>query len=77
MILRVFDPTNEVKTAGGQPAERSTSLRCKTVGFITNGNLTHLEYTLREDLRVADVIWRKKSNYSAPADAHIVDEIKT
>jgi hypothetical protein len=30
---------------------------------------------LREELEVAHVIWRMKSNYSAPADAHIVDEI--
>ena len=31
---------------------------------------------LREELGVADVVWRTKSNYSAPADADIVDEIK-
>ncbi len=31
---------------------------------------------LREELGVADVVWRTKSNYSAPADAYIVDEIK-
>ena len=28
-----------------------------------------------EELGVADVVWRTKSNYSAPADKHIVDEI--
>ena len=31
---------------------------------------------LREEMGVAEVVWRTKSNYSAPADAHIVDEIK-
>ena len=54
----------------------------KTVGFISNGKegtkryFGHLERMLREELGVADVVWRTKSNYSAPADAYIVDEIK-
>jgi hypothetical protein len=30
---------------------------------------------LREELGVGHVIWRTKSNYSAPADAHIIGEI--
>jgi len=82
MILRVFDPTNEIKAAGGQPAERLASLRGKTVGFISNGKegtkgyFARLERMLRAEFGVADVIWRTKSNYSAPADAVIVDEIK-
>ena len=54
----------------------------KTVGFISNGKegtkgyFTQLDRMLRDDLGVADVIWRTKSNYSAPADPHIVAEIK-
>jgi hypothetical protein len=82
MALRVFDPTNEAKSAGGKPAERPVSLEGKTVGIITNakegtkGYFTHLERMLRDELKVAEVVWRTKSNYSAPADAHIVDEIK-
>jgi len=82
MILRVFDPTNEMKSAQGQPAKRPSSLRGKTVGLISNGKegtkgyFTQLERMLREELGVADVIWRTKSNYSAPAEAAIVDEIK-
>ena len=82
MILRVFDPTNEAKAPGGQPAVRPATLQGKTVGFISNGKegtkgyFAQLERLLREDLGVANVIWRTKSNYSAPADAHIVDEIK-
>ena len=31
---------------------------------------------LREEYGVAKVVSRTKSNYSAPADKHIVDEIK-
>jgi len=82
MTLRVLDPTNETKAAGGQPAARPASLQGKTVGFISNGKegtkgyFAHLERLLREELGVANVVWRTKSNYSAPADAHIVDEIK-
>ena len=68
--------------AGVQPAPRSASLQGKTVGFISNGKegtkgyFGHLERMLREELGVADIVWRTKSNYSAPADAYIVDEIK-
>jgi hypothetical protein len=82
MILRVFDPTNERKPAGGEPAPRPASLKGKTVGFISNGKegtqgyFAHLERMLREEFGVADIVFRRKSNYSAPADAHIVDEIK-
>jgi len=82
MTLRVLDPTNETTVVGGRPAARPASLEGKTVGFISNGKegtkgyFAHLERLLREELGVADVVWRTKSNYSAPADAHIVDEIK-
>jgi hypothetical protein len=82
MPLRVFDPTNELKVAGIKPAPRLSSLKGKTVGFISNGKegtkgyFTHLERMLRQELGVADVVWRQKSNYSAPADAHIVDEAR-
>ena len=35
-----------------------------------------LERQFREVFGGADVVWRTKSNFSAPADASIVDEIK-
>jgi hypothetical protein len=82
MTLRVLDPTNEMKAAGVRLAERPSSLEGKTVGLISNGKegtkgyFTHLDRMLREELGAGDVVWRTKSNYSAPADAHIVDEIK-
>jgi hypothetical protein len=81
-MIRVFDPTHEAKAPGGQPAVRPATLQGKTVGFISNGKegtkgyFAQLERLLREDLGVANIVWRTKSNYSAPADAHIVDEIK-
>ena len=82
MTLRVFDPTHEMKAAGIQAAQRLSALQGKTVGFITNGKegtkgfFTHLDRMLREDLGVANVVWRQKTNYSAPADAHIIDEAR-
>jgi hypothetical protein len=81
MTLRVLDPTNEMRQAGGRPAARPSSLRGKTVGIISNGKegtkgyFAQLERMMREDLGVAEVSWRTKSNYSAPADAHIIAEI--
>jgi hypothetical protein len=81
MTFRVLDPTNETREVGDRPAARPSSLQGKTVGFISNGKegtkgyFAQLERMLREDLGVARVIWRTKSNYSAPADAHIIDEI--
>jgi hypothetical protein len=80
-MMRVLDPTNEMKAAGIAAAPRLPSLAGTTVGFISNGKegtkgyFTHLERMLRDELGVAHVAWRTKSNYSAPADQHIVDEI--
>ena len=81
MIVRVLDPTNEMKVAGASLAPRLSSLKGKTVGIITNakegtkGYFTHLDRMLRQEMGVADMVWRTKSNYSAPADAHIVKEM--
>lgn len=81
MTFRVLDPTNEMRAAGGRPAARPSSLQGKTIGFISNGKegtkgyFAQLERMLREELGVGHVIWRTKSNYSTPADAHIIGEI--
>ncbi len=81
MSLLVLDPTNETAATLGQPAPRLTSLAGKTVGFISNGKegtkgfFAHLDRMLRQEFGVAEVVTRVKSNYSAPADPHIVDEI--
>ncbi len=83
MTIQVLDPTNETTPAKGQLAPRLVTLRGKTVGFISNGKegtkgyFRHLEQMLREEHGVADVVMRIKSNYSAPADAHIVDELRS
>jgi hypothetical protein len=82
MVLRVLDPSNETTPPLGVLAPRVASLAGATVGFISNGKegthgfFAHLDRMLREEFGVAEVIRRTKSNYSAPADAHIVDELR-
>jgi hypothetical protein len=82
MAFHVLDPTAETASAMGQPAPRLISLERKTVGVISNGKegtkgyFAHLDRLLRDEFGVADVVMRVKSNYSAPADAHIANEIK-
>lgn len=82
MVLHVLDPTNEARPAIGNLAARPASLAGATVGIISNGKegtdgfFTHLSQMLREQLGVAEVMRRVKSNYSAPADRDIVDEIR-
>lgn len=82
MTLTVLDPTHETLPVGGQLAARLGSLDGKTVGFISNGKegtkgfFRHLDTLLREDYGVAKVVHRVKSSYSAPADAHILEEAR-
>ena len=83
MTFRVLDPTPEKAPPAGQLAPRLATLEGKTVGFISNGKVGtkgffgHLEKILREEYGVANVVSRTKSNYSAPADAHIAAEIRS
>ena len=82
MTIRVLDPTAGEATATGKLAPRLPTLKGKTVGFISNGKegtqgfFAHLDRMLRDEFGVADVVFRRKVNYSAPARADIVDEIK-
>jgi hypothetical protein len=82
MTIRVLDPTAGEAAATGKLAPRLSTLRGKTVGFISNGKVgtkgffAHLDRILREEHGVANVVSRTKSNYSAPADKHIADEIR-
>jgi hypothetical protein len=82
MPLKVLDPTSETAPPLGQNAPRLVSLAGKTVGVISNGKegtqgfFAHLDRMLRKEFGVAEVIRRTKSNYSAPADLDIVDEIR-
>jgi hypothetical protein len=81
MTFRVLDPTAEKTAPPGCLAPRLDSFEGKTIGFISNGKegtksfFAHLERMLHDQHGVAEVVSRTKSNYSAPADRHIVDEI--
>ena len=83
MSFRVLDPTPENVAPLGQKAPRLDTLRGKTVGLISNGKegskgfFAHIEDVLRREHGVADVVIRTKPNYSAPAPAGIVAEIRS
>ena len=82
MTIRVLNPTSESVVATLNPAPRLTSLEGKTVGLISNGKegtagfFAHVDRLLRERYKVAKVILRTKSNYSAPAENEIIDDAK-
>jgi len=82
MTIRVFDPTSEQTVVEPELAPRIASLSGKTVGFISNGKegtsgfFDHLDRLLKERFHVANVIWKTKSNYSAPAEQDIIDETR-
>lgn len=81
MTIQVLDPSSEANVEIGTLAPRLTSLRGKTIGFISNGKegtkgfFHHAENILREQYGAAEVVVRVKSNFSAPADPHIVAEV--
>ena len=82
MTIEVLDPSNEKIGPQTRSAPRLATLQGKTVAIITNskegtkGYFTHLDRLLKTECGVAEVVWREKSNYSAPADAHIVAEMR-
>ena len=80
MHIEVLDPTHEAAVAVFERPPRPRSLAGATVGFISNGKegtrgfFAHLERMLREEFGVAEVVLRRKSNYSAPAETEIIAE---
>ncbi|MCB1511667.1 MAG: hypothetical protein KDJ36_12265 [Hyphomicrobiaceae bacterium] len=81
MTIRVLDPTCETGPPKGEPAPRLDTLEGKTVGFISNGKegtarfFHHLGDALTRRYGVARIVLQTKSNYSAPADPHIVNGV--
>jgi hypothetical protein len=79
-VIRVLDPSFEQERHVWEVAPRPATLIGTTVGIISNGKANtrpffdHLERILREEWRVADVVRRTKSNYSAPAEPDLIDE---
>ena len=80
MTIRVLDPSSEMAPALRETAPRLESLTNTTVGLISNGKegtigfFSHLGQILEEDFGVSEIVLRVKSNYSAPADAQLVEE---
>lgn len=82
MTIRVLNPTYESDAVTQKPAPRLQSLEGKTVGLISNGKegtasfFAHMGRLLKERHKVAEVILRVKTNYSAPAEVEIIDEAR-
>ncbi len=79
MVINVLDPTFEEEPTTFDLAPRIDTLSGKKVGFISNGKegtlgfFSHLENLLHARFKVADVIWETKDNYSAPAEAPLIE----
>ena len=83
MTTEVLDPTHEAHEMIFVPAPRLPSLQGTTIGIISNGKkntfpfFDAFEQELMETHGVARVLRRTKSNYSAPANPHLVEEAET
>jgi hypothetical protein len=81
-MIQVLDPTNEREAGAGALAPRLATLVGATIGIISNGKegtkglFGHLAHLLETEGGAARVVLVTKSNYSAPADRHIVDRIR-
>ena len=80
--MQILDPSHEEGAAGFAPAARLAALEGATVGVISNGKegtkgfFAAFEKELKERYGVGRVVLRTKANYSAPAEAGLMDEAK-
>ena len=80
--MQVLDPSHEERARDFAPAARLAGLDGATVGVISNGKegtagfFAAFAGELRERHGVAEVVLRTKSNFSAPADAALLDEAR-
>jgi hypothetical protein len=80
-VIQILDPSHEIAAAGTQKAPRIASLSGKNVAFISNGKegtsgfFKHMTSILTDEFGVNSTQLLVKSNYSAPADAHIIERI--
>lgn len=79
MTIEVLDPTYGDNTTEFALAPRPTDLQGRIVGIISNGKhgtrpfFDAIENELLANYGVSEVVRVTKSNYSAPADPHIID----
>ncbi|MDH3682740.1 MAG: hypothetical protein OEV40_22635 [Acidimicrobiia bacterium] len=82
MTIEVLDPTHGEGAAPFAVAPRLESLAGATIGIVSNGKqgtrrfFDALSSELIERHGAADVVRLTKTNYSAPADADILDRAK-
>jgi len=80
MTMEILDPTHEMDAEGFALASRLSALQGATVGIISNGKRNTIPFfdafedELIKAYGVTEVVRSIKSNYSAPADAHLVEE---
>ena len=78
--MQILDPSHEEGAGAFAPAARLAALEGATVGVISNGKegtgpfFAAFERALRERHGVGEVVLRTKSNYSAPAEAGLLEE---
>lgn len=82
MSIQILDPTHENDFAEFSLAKRLPTLEGAVVGVISNGKegtkafFDAFEHELIHTHGVKQVVQRVKSNYSAPADPHLLEEVK-
>lgn len=80
MSIEILDPTFGDNVQEFAAAARLETLAGLTVGIVSNGKqgtrpfFDALEDALVNNYGVAEVVRTTKTNYSAPADAHIMDQ---
>ena len=78
-MFEILDPTYSEAADELAAAERPPTLQGLTVGIVSNGKqntatfFDALEHELREQHGVAEVVRLTKGNYSAPAEAEIMN----
>ena len=80
-MITVLNPTYDQRaTVELALAARPPVLQGATVGMLSNGKIgtqtyfDHLERLVRDQWEVAHVVRRTKSNYSAPAEAALIEQ---
>lgn len=83
MSIEILDPTYESDAHSFALAQRLDTLSGKTVGIVSNGKrgtewfFDAFEQQLREKYAVGEVVRTIKANYSAPAEAALMQQARS
>ena len=78
--MEILNPSHEQQTSGQETPPRLLRLEGAIIGVISNGKentvpfFDRVEFILRNEFRVSEVIRRTKANYSAPAEIELMKE---